>query len=70
LVLPTTDYILSRVFDMYVNKEYTFDNQVYTFIDTEKDLKYKMYIEHGEKFKILIIEKYKDNQLIQTYEYY
>lgn len=70
LKLPTTNFVLSRVFDMYINKEYVLKDETYLFEDLQKGLEYKMYVVQTQRFQKLIIEQYKDTQLINSHEYF
>ncbi|MGM0533122.1 MAG: hypothetical protein ACQERK_01345 [Campylobacterota bacterium] len=68
LNLPTSDYILSRVFHLYANEDYTKEGSRYVMV--QEDFKYEMYIDDTGRYKKLVIEKYKDDELIDTHKYF
>lgn len=59
LNLPTTDYVLSKVFDLYVKLENHNPRDYYLFKD-EKDSKitYKLYIVKDKRLSKIVIEEY------------
>ncbi|SFV67491.1 hypothetical protein MNB_SV-12-549 [hydrothermal vent metagenome] len=63
LNLPKTNFILSRIFNMFVNKKYELKNNIYLLEDKEK--KYKLYIEK----KHLIIDIYINDKFTKRYRY-
>ncbi len=70
LKLPTTNYVLSKVFDMYVQNQET-GKKFYIFQDKEnKDLKYKLYILKNRKLSKMIIEEYLNNKRIKQHIYW
>jgi hypothetical protein len=70
ITLPTTDTLLSKLFDLYLqNQDFTKDS--YTFIDTkDKDITYKLYLDKTTKIKKMIIEKYYKNNREEQYIYW
>jgi len=71
LNLPTTDYILSTVFDLYV--QYDSNNKKDVYIYTDKDdnmISYKLYLEKNNKLDKIIIEKYYNTKLIKQHIYW
>jgi hypothetical protein len=68
LNLPTSDYILSKVFHMYADKEYEKSQNRYIMEDGR--LVYEMYVKQEGGYKKLVIEQYKDSKLIQTHKYF
>lgn len=63
LNLPKTNFILSKIFNMFVDKRYKLKESVYTLEDRDK--KYKLYIEK----KYLIIDIYQNNKFTKRYRY-
>lgn len=71
LKLPTTDFILSKVFDMYTTNNYIKNNDVYMFKnDNNNDIIYKMFVRDDERFKKLIIQQIKNDTVIKTHNYF
>jgi len=71
LHLPRTNFIISKLFKLFVKKQYELKNNVYIFEDEVKsDMEYRLYIEenHAEK-KFMIIDIYKDDKFIHRYRY-
>jgi hypothetical protein len=68
LKLPTTDFVLSRVFDMYSNKQYLEKEGTYTLNDDETT--YKMFVIDDDKFKKLIIQQLKNGNVVSTHTYF
>ncbi|CAA6824974.1 MAG: Unknown protein [uncultured Sulfurovum sp.] len=71
LRLPETNFIVSKIFKLYLNQEYVLKNNIYTFQDREKTaLKYQLYVEENKKKeKFMIIDTYKDDKFIHRYRY-
>ncbi len=71
LHLPTTTFILSKIFNLFVNKEYILKDGIYRFKDkSNKEKTYKLYIDKSEKRSIyMIIDIYKDEKFIKRYRY-
>jgi hypothetical protein len=71
LNLPTTDHILSKVFDLYTKRENQKNTDILSFID-EKDhhITYRLYIERYPDIKKMIIEVFRDRILIQRHLYW
>jgi len=71
LNLPTTDYILSKVFDLYSNLKKHEPRLVYLFEDVnDNKLKYKLYLSKGERIDKMVIEEFYDNTLIKKHIYW
>lgn len=68
LKLPTTDFVLSRVFDLYSNKQYLEKEGTYTLNDDETT--YKMFVIDDDKFKKLIIQQLKNGNVVSTHTYF
>jgi hypothetical protein len=71
LHLPTTNFIVSKIFNMYVAKEYEFKENIYIFQDKKSQEKsYKLYMDKSKKRRIyMIIDIYKDEKFIKRYRY-
>jgi hypothetical protein len=63
LNLPKTNFVLSRIFNMFVNKEYRLKDNIYKL--EERDKRYKLYIEKRH----LIIDIYQNEKFIKRYRY-
>ncbi|MCH9741361.1 MAG: hypothetical protein K0U38_11075 [Epsilonproteobacteria bacterium] len=71
LKLPKTNFVLSKIFNLFVNKEYTLHEGVYTLEDREKPNRYyKVYIENVKKNQnYMIIDIYQDDKFTKRYRY-
>jgi hypothetical protein len=71
LNLPTTDYVLSKVFDLYSKHKKDKQQEFYIFED-EKDnhLKYKLYLSKDGKTDKMEIEEFHDSLSIQKHIYW
>lgn len=71
LHLPSTNFILSKIFELFVKEEYVLKDDVYTFKDKEKkELRYQLYMkENKKKEKQMIIDVYKDDKFTHRYSY-
>lgn len=69
--LPASSYILSKVFDLFVqNRPEPFDD-VYTLRDPKDDkIHYTLYIDKSERIPKMIIEVYKENILLKRHTYW
>ena len=71
LNLPTTDYILSKVFDAYAKLDNNDKRDFYIFKDKDiKNISYKLFLDKNKKLNKIIIEKYYNKRLIQTHTYW
>jgi len=71
LSLPTTDYALSKVFDLYVRGTYKRRNRIYVFPDPEdKRRVYKLTFLPDERTPKIIIEEYYDTILTEQHTYF
>ena len=71
LKLPKTDYVLSRIFDMYTKKDYKLiDGKYYFNRDKDKNLMYVLYVEYGRGSPKMVIEERLDNHLIKKHRYW
>lgn len=71
LQLPNTNFILSKIFTLFSNKEYEFKNDIYSFKDKEKkEMAYKLYIEERKtEEKYMILDIYKNDKFTHRYRY-
>ena len=71
LHLPTTNFFLSKVFRLFLEKKYELKDGVYFIKDVkQKEKLYKLYIkESKKKKKHMIIEIYKDDKFTKRYRY-
>ncbi|MCD6173732.1 MAG: hypothetical protein J7J96_08105 [Sulfurimonas sp.] len=71
LNLPTTDYILSKVFDLYVKLGKHEPRSFYLFEDTkDSKLTYKLYLIKSNKIYKMIIEEFYDSIVIKKHIYW
>jgi len=71
LKLPTTDYVLSRVFDLYSQLGKHNRRSFYLLNDpNDKKLSYKLYLEKDHKITHMIIEEYYDTILLKRHIYW
>lgn len=69
--LPSSSYILSRVFDIFVHNKSKPLDDVYTLIDPrDKNLTYHLYMDKSERVAKIILEEYKNNILIKRHTYW
>jgi len=71
LQLPKTPFILSKIFNLFVEKKYTLNNNIYKFQDeSNQEKSYKLYMQEEKKNKnYMIIDVYKDDKFIKRYRY-
>ncbi len=71
LHLPTTNFVLSKIFTLFVNEAYSLRDNIYSFQDSQKrEMRYQLYIkENRQKEKLMIIDVYRDDKFIQRYRY-
>ncbi|MCW8894257.1 MAG: hypothetical protein OQK48_03580 [Sulfurimonas sp.] len=69
--LPTTDYVLSKVFDLYAKLNKHEPRAFYLFED-EKDSKltYKLYLIKDDKLSKIVIEEYYNSDMIKRHIYW
>lgn len=71
LSLPTTDYVLSKVFDLYAKLGEHEARKFYLFEDqNDKKLTYKLYLEEDERLSKIIIEEFYDSVNIKRHVYW
>lgn len=71
LNLPTTDYVLSKVFDLYSQLENNESKEYYIFEDKEdKKRKYKLYLQKAERIDKMVIEEFYDTISVKRHVYW
>jgi hypothetical protein len=71
LNLPTTNFILSKVFDLYTKEKNKQNNKIYLFKDKDdKNISYKLYLQKSKRLDKIIIEKYDNMKLIKRHTYW
>lgn len=71
LKLPTTDYVLSKIFDYYAELGPHEQRDIYLFEDKkDKKLTYKLYLTNDEKLKKIVIEEFYDTIIIKKHIYW
>ena len=69
LRLPKTNFVLSKIFNLFVNKRYVLEDGIYKLQDAQnKDIKYQVYIEKDNK-NYMIIDIYQNDKFIKRYRY-
>ncbi len=69
LKLPSTDFILSRIFDLYVKAEHGAEH--YTFTDPQNDKKsYELYLKKQRGVHKIVLEEYYDKILTKRHFYW
>jgi hypothetical protein len=63
LILPKTDFFLSKIFNLFIQKRYKFQNNIYKLKDG--DIEYQLY----RKRDYMIIDIYKDGKFTKRYRY-
>lgn len=71
LNLPTTDYVLSKVFELYTQLGKHQKRALYLFDDMDNDkVSYKLYLKKDNKIPKMVIEEYYDNMFIKRHIYW
>jgi len=69
--LPKTKYILSIIFNKFVNGDYKYKNGVYWFNDDDNnELSYKLSIELHQKTKKIFLRTYKNGKITKVRTYW
>lgn len=69
--LPTTDYVLSRVFDLYAKLDKHEPRAFYLFEDpNDSKLTYKLYLSRDYKLDKIVIEEFYDTITIKRHVYW
>lgn len=71
LVLPKTDYVLSKVFDLYVRNEYKKIDDKYYLTSKESDgLLYVLYTQSNGKSYKMVLEERLGGNIIKIHKYW
>lgn len=71
LKLPTTDYILSKIFDLYIKDDHSRKRGVYIYNDPDsKKITYKLFVIEKNGVKKMVIEEYYDTIVANRHEYW
>ncbi|MFT7859400.1 MAG: hypothetical protein ABXS93_00545 [Sulfurimonas sp.] len=69
--LPTTDYVLSKVFELYAKLGKHEKRTLYIFDDTKNEkVSYKLYLEKDYKIPKMVIEEYYGTMLVKRHIYW
>ena len=72
LYLPTTNFVLSKVFALFLKKRYSLKEGVYKLTDKDdKHIEYRLYMKKNRKksSNYMIIDIYKDARFTKRYQY-
>ena len=71
LKLPKTEFVLSRIFNLFVQKKYNLKDNTYILLDFDKkNIRYEVYIKKSEKnINYMIIDIYQDDKFTKRYQY-
>ena len=70
LHLPTTDFVLSKVFSLFIKEKFILKDGVYRLIDKkDNSIEYRLYIKNRKSFKYMIIDIYKNSKFTKRYQY-
>ncbi len=70
LKLPRTNFLLSKIFNLFVHKRYNLKDDIYIFSDLEdKSIKYHLYIQKRKGRYYMIIDIYKNGKFTKRYKY-
>ncbi len=68
LHLPTTDFIISKIFNLFVKEKYMLEDNIYRFKDGDKI--YQLYIKRAKRnHQYMVIDIYKDDKFTKRYQY-
>jgi len=71
LQLPSTDYVLSKVFDLFMKEDKSESSRLYEFIDSNNPAeRYRLFVKNENENKKVIIEHYLNDNLIKTHQYW
>ncbi|WP_456485270.1 hypothetical protein [Hydrogenimonas sp.] len=71
LVLPKTDYVLSKVFDLFTQKAYKkVDDKFYLKPEEANGILYVLYIQPYGKIKKMVLEERLEGNIIKTHKYW
>ncbi len=66
--IPSIDYVLSKIFNKYVRKEFILENG--TYIIKDGDLEYKMRVVQSGGYKKIQVDIFKNSKFIKTHYYW
>jgi len=71
LKLPTTDYVLSKVFDLYAQLQ-KHDPRIFYIFEDENDhkLTYKLYLSKDKRVKKMVIEEFYETTMLKQHIYW
>jgi hypothetical protein len=71
LSLPTTNFVLSKVFTLFLKKRYTLKEGIYKLIDRDdKSIEYRLYMKKNKKSSnYMILDIYKNSKFTKRYQY-
>lgn len=70
LHLPKTNFIISKIFNLFIKGTYQERDNIYIFLDEQKtDMEYRLYIETNKEKRYMIIDIYKDDKFTHRYRY-
>ncbi len=71
LKLPSTEYVLSKVFDLYTKLAKHERRSVYIFNDPQnRKISYKLYLEQNRKLQKMVIEEFYDTIAVRRHIYW
>ncbi len=69
--LPTTDHVLSKVFDLYAQVQENTPKEFYIFEDkNDKKITYKLTLLKDERLSKIVIEEFYDNKIVKQHIYW
>ena len=70
LRLPKTNFVISKIFNLFVEKKYTLKDGIYRLVDSQNgDIKYQVYTQKDKNIDYMIIDIYKSDKFIKRYRY-
>jgi hypothetical protein len=72
LYLPQTNFVLSKIFSLFVKNKYQLKKDIYHFVDEDKsEITYQLYIKkkHKKSRKYMILDIYKNKKFTKRYQY-
>jgi hypothetical protein len=70
LYLPRTNFVISKIFALFLKEEYILKEGVYKLIDKEdKNIEYRLYMKKKKTANYMIIDIYKDSKFTKRYQY-
>ncbi|RUM74896.1 MAG: hypothetical protein DSZ11_03215, partial [Sulfurovum sp.] len=71
LKLPKTNFVLSKIFNLFVKEAYSLKEDTYILQDSDKkDIHYEVYMKKSKKnIYYMIIDIYQDGKFTKRYQY-